>query len=179
MKKIKIKDIKKKDLDKFYKIKLSNNEFEVIKDFALEENEETIRYTQRFEIFREFVRAIAWVHYNEKERSKFIFDRKGENSPNVDLYDAIYNEIENRYPTEEIDDSYSESDEFNEDPIIDNKDKDNFIDKAKGFDPFFFIPDNAFGGFLILLFLTWLISFIFGGGDLEPGRPMFFGHDGG
>lgn len=179
MKKIKINDIKKKDLDKFYKIKLSNNEFEVIKDFALEENEETIRYTQRFEIFREYVRAIAWVHYNEKKRSKFIFDRKGENSPNVDLYDAIYDEIENRYPSDEVDNS-NESEEYKDDTIIDKEDKDTFIDKAKGFDPFFFIPDNAFGGFLILLFLTWLIfGVIFGGGDLEPGRPMFFGHDGG
>ncbi|MBD1161171.1 hypothetical protein IDH30_02640 [Pelagibacterales bacterium SAG-MED15] len=179
MKKIKIQDIKKKDLDKFYKIKLSNNEFEVIKDFALEENNEAIKYSQRFEIFREYIRAIAWVHYNEKERSKFIFDREGENSPNVDLYDAIYNEIENRYPSEETDDIYSESDEYNEDPIVDNEDKDTFIDKAKGFDPFFFIPDNAFGGFLILVFLTWLIFGVIFDIGTDLGQPRFFGHDGG
>ena len=51
--------------------------------------------------------------------------------------------------------------------------------KIKKFDPFFFIPNNAFGGFLVLLFLTWLIfGVIFDiGPDLGP--PKFFGHDGG
>ena len=29
---------------------------------------------------------------------------------------------------------------------------------------------------VVLIFLTWLI---FGGGDLSPGGPKFFGHDGG
>ena len=49
----------------------------------------------------------------------------------------------------------------------------------KSFDPFFFIPDNAFGGFLILVFLTWLIFGVIFDIGTDPGPPKFFGHDGG
>ena len=51
--------------------------------------------------------------------------------------------------------------------------------KNKSFDPFFFIPDNAFGGFLILLFLTWLIFGVIFDIGTDLGPPGFFGHDGG
>ena len=66
--------------------------------------------------------------------------------------------------------------EFEEKPVQ----KEN--SKSFSFDPFFilrFIPDNAFGGFLVLLFLTWLIFSVIL--DIGPGSgpPRFFGHDGG
>ena len=51
--------------------------------------------------------------------------------------------------------------------------------KKKSFDPFFFIPDNAFGGFLILVFLTWLIFGVIFDIGTDLGPPRFFGHDGG
>jgi len=66
--------------------------------------------------------------------------------------------------------------EFEEKPVQREK------SKTSSFDPFFilrFIPDNAFGGFLVLLFLTWLIFSVIL--DIGPGSgpPRFFGHDGG
>ena len=42
-------------------------------------------------------------------------------------------------------------------------------------------PDPDFIiGLVVFVFLTWLIfGVILGGGDLSPGAPSFFGHDGG
>ena len=76
----------------------------------------------------------------------------------------------------------SEWDEIYEKREEENKTKNMNIDKdkekKKGFNPFFFIPDNAFGGFLILLFFTWLIFGVIFDIGTDLGPPRFFG-DGG
>ena len=106
-------------------------------------------------------------HKISLEKWRNIKDEIYDKYPKIKIKDEL--ELEKRYGTEE-DEVYVDE---KKSPI---KEKSS---KSGGFDPFFFIPDNAFGGFLILLFLTWLIfSVIFDiGTDLGP--PRFFGHDGG
>lgn len=62
---------------------------------------------------------------------------------------------------------------------VEKKDKEKQLNSFKKFNPFFFIPNNAFGGLLILLFFTWLIFGVIFDIGTELGSPRFFGHDGG
>lgn len=148
------KTIKKKDLEKVFKIKLSNEEFNYIKKQGIEDSQVKINGTWRSSIMESY----KWEFY-----SKYIVPIKMEKER---LEELKYYAKKDREVEDNVEDN---------EPLIKEEPS-----KSRGFDPFFFIPDNAFGGFLILLFLTWLIfGVIFGGGDLDPGAPKFFGHDGG
>jgi hypothetical protein len=157
------KTIRKKDLEKVFKIKLSSEEFNYIKEQGVEDSQVKINGTWISSIMESY----KWEFY-----SKYITPLKKEKE-RKEKEEKERLEILKYYADNKIikDDNVDEEKK----PIIKEEPS-----KSRGFDPFFFIPDNAFGGFLIILFFTWLIfSVIFGGGDLEPGAPKFFGHDGG
>ena len=208
-KKIQIKNITKKELEKFYKIKLTKGEFVVIKSWAtrdcsagIDHIGDSVDYSSRYAPFRRYVRALSQFSDGTK-RSKFNFNKSYEkNIENIYIdesiiRDQIYGDIENNYPGEQTFDDIEKEwfavnrykkeikkkgNKYKKEEIEYKKEETEYKkpSSSSGFDPFFFIPDNAFGGFLILLFLTWLIfGVIFGGGDLDPGAPRFFGHDGG
>lgn len=199
-----LKKIKKNDLEKFYKIKLSKEEFEVIKSRSILRSNEFPGFydgwpgNSRYKPFRECIFAVA--HFSDgTERSKFNFNSPDEKyNYHSGLRSAIYADIENSYPNYRFDEQREIFDRIilkkenkinsknKKKEIIEFKDEEEIVRKKKSkpssFDPFFilrFIPDNAFGGFLVLLFLTWLIFSVIL--DIGPGSgpPRFFGHDGG
>ena len=198
-----LKKIKKTELEKFYKIKLSKEEFEVIKWRSIRGSNEFPEFydgwpgNSRYKPFRECIFAVA--HFDDgTERSKFNFNSPEEKyTYHNGLRSAIYADIENGYPSYRFDEQreiFDRSILKKENKIISKNTKEEIIEfkeeepvhkensKPSSFDPFFilrFIPDNAFGGFLVLLFLTWLIFSVIL--DIGPGSgpSRFFGHDGG
>ena len=198
-----LKKIKKIELENFYKIKLSKEEFEVIKGRSIIRSNEFPGFydgwpgSSRYEPFRECIFAVA--HFSDgTERSKFNFNRPDETyNYHSGLRSAIYADIENSYSSFSLAYEREKFDRISrkkEDKIKPNNKKEeiiNFNDKETeykkkpssfNFDPFFFlrfIPDNAFGGFLVLLFLTWLIFSVILDIGPESGPSRFFGHDGG
>ena len=144
-----------------------------------------IPYSIRFEPFYEYILAI---HYfgddgagpRGKWSKKINLDR---GRISAEKRQRIRKEVDRRYPKVKIKrEQYLEKKHGlkDEDSVDDEKPIKEKPRRWQDIDPFFFIPNNAFGGFLILLFLTWLIfGVIFGGGDLDPGAPRFFGDDGG
>ena len=185
------KNMTKKELEKFYKIKLSEAEFEVIKSMAIREYAESIDYNIRFAPFRDCIFAVSRFSDGTK-RSKFNFNRSNEKEYNYNtgLRGGIYGDIENNYPDFNIDDEQWKFDRSvlkKEIKKKGNKYKKEEIKEIEykkpwrwqDIDPFFFIPNNAFGGFLILLFLTWLIFGVIFDIGTDLGPPRFFGDDGG
>lgn len=189
------KNMTKKELEKFYKIKLTKGEFVVIKSMAIREYAEGIDYNP-FAPFREYIKALSQFSDGTK-RSKFDFNRA--NEKNIEnfyydhhyphLRDQIYGNIENNFPGEQSFDDIEKvwfavirykkeikkkGKKYKKEEIEYEKPS-----SSSGFDPFFFIPNNAFGGFLILLFLTWLIFGVIFDVGTDLGPPRFFGHDGG
>ena len=184
-----IKNTTKKELEKHFNIPISNKEFRVVKYLALDsgkalfdpykdDGEKIIPYSLRFEPFYEYILAI---HYfgddgasGRGKWSKKINLDQGRIS--LEKWKRIREEIDRRYPKVKLKkDRLKDEDSVDDEKPIKEKPR-----RWQDIDPFFFIPNNAFGGFLILLFLTWLIfGVIFGGGDLDPGAPKFFTHDGG
>jgi len=201
-----LRKIKKAQLDEFYKLELTKEEFEVIKFHVLREYPyPSITYGNRFEVFREWIRSIS-TFSDGTERSKFKYNKREEKLIKqkrlANLYTQddhkrgiIYGDIEKSgFPNPKtFKDVEMEWHYINDKKpikekkeIIEFKDEEEIVRKKKSkpssFDPFFilrFIPDNAFGGFLVLLFLTWLIFSVIL--DIGPGSgpPRFFGHDGG
>ena len=190
------KTIKKKELEKFYKIKLTKGEFVIIKGWALRDCSagidhigDRVDYSSRYAPFRLYVRALSQFSDGTK-RSKFNFNKTSELSSII--REQIYADIENNFPGERTFESIENEwkatarykKEIKEMKKKGKKYKKEEVEYEKpsrfsGFDPFFFIPDNAFGGFLILLFLTWLIFGVIFDIGTDLGPPRFFGHDGG
>ena len=183
-----IKNTTKKELEKHFNIPISNKEFRVVKYLALDsgtpffdpykdDGEKIVPYSLRFEPFYEYILAI---HYfgddgasGRGKWSKKINLDQGRIS--LEKWKRIREEIDRRYPKVKL-----KKDRLKDEVSVDEQKP--IKEKPwrwQDIDPFFFIPNNAFGGFLILLFLTWLIfGVIF---DIDPGSgpPRFFGHDGG
>jgi hypothetical protein len=185
-----IKNITKKELEKHFNTPISNKEFRVIKYLALldsdkaafdpykDDGKNIVPYDRRFEPFYDYILAIhyfggdgtgigKWSKKINKDRSRI--------QGCLEKMKRIREEIDRRYPKVKL-----KKDRLKDEVLTD--DQKPIKEKPwrwQDIDPFFFIPNNAFGGFLILLFLTWLIfGVIF---DIGPGSgpPRFFGHDGG
>ena len=178
----KTKDMLQKDLEKFFKVKLTNEEFEVIRDFAISDHDAVYGDDYRFHPYEIYICSIKqWGTKSGKIRKEAedpeffypspfkdksvdrIFNFTVENTRKV--YVSIQNEVDNRYQS---------LDKKRENIRKENKQS---LKEYKKSSPSSWLPDpDIFIGLVVLIFLTWLI---FGGGDLSPGGPKFFGHDGG
>ena len=183
-----IKNTTKKELEKHFNIPISNKEFRVVKYLALDSGtpffdpykdngEKIVPYSLRFEPFYEYILAI---HYfgddgasGRGKWSKKINLDQGRIS--LEKWKRIREEIDRRYPKVKL-----KKDRLKDEVSVDEQKP--IKEKPwrwQDIDPFFFIPNNAFGGFLILLFLTWLIFGVIFDVGTDLGPPRFFGHDGG
>ena len=183
-----IKNTTKKELEKHFNIPISNKEFRVVKYLALDsgtpffdpykdDGEKIVPYSLRFEPFYEYILAI---HYfgddgasGRGKWSKKINLDQGRIS--LEKWKRIREEIDRRYPKVKL-----KKDRLKDEVSVD--DEKPIKEKPwrwQDIDPFFFIPNNAFGGFLILLFLTWLIFGVIFDVGTDLGPPRFFGDDGG
>ena len=183
-----IKNTTKKELEKHFNIPISNKEFRVVKYLALDSGtpffdpykdngEKIVPYSLRFEPFYEYILAI---HYfgddgasGRGKWSKKINLDQGRIS--LEKWKRIREEIDRRYPKVKL-----KKDRLKDEVSVDEQKP--IKEKPwrwQDIDPFFFIPNNAFGGFLILLFLTWLIFGVIFDVGTDLGPPRFFGDDGG
>ena len=175
------KKMPKKDLEKFFKIELNNKEYNVIKDFADSDWKSSVE-SYRFEPFDKYIFAInQWgtkngkVRTNARDSSLFYkkhintlgaenFDLDKTEERSKELYNLIQKEIYYSYPN--VDNNIA----HNKSSLKETRKK----NSTSG------VPDpDLIWGFLILIFITLFFGLIFGGGDLSPGGPKFFGHDGG
>jgi len=189
----KTKKISQNDLEKYYKVKLTKEEFEVVKSFAFDDYEEVVGDDYKFYPFDQYVFSIKqWGTKSGKIRKKSRYQslqdllnslnshmsfglKKSDEVLNFtdqsmqDLYVKIQDEIDNRYP--KLEKKRETIREQNKQILKDYK-KEYSTSAAPN-------PDLIIG-LVVFVFLTWLIfGVIFGGGDLSPGGPKFFGHDGG
>ena len=170
----------KLDIEKFFKTKLSNEEFRIIRDLASSDSEHSIEQF-RFSPFDKYIYSLKrWGTKSGKIRNTpntnvfsafdylpFPWDENDEATKK--LYVLIQEEIDNRYPKLEI--KRESIREHNKQNLKKDKKSSSW---GGGPDPDLII------GLVVFVFLTWLIfGVIFGGGDLSPGGPKFFGHDGG
>ena len=187
----KTKRMSQKDLEKHYGVKLTNEEFNVIKKFACEDNDVMVGDSYRFHPYDQYLLSIKqWGTKSGKVRKKAkynwqhdLFDSVGAGSFRFETADTILTfsdrNLKNIYISiqEEIDNQYPKMEFKREDVRVYNKRilKENKSSSwGGGPDPDLII------GLVVLVFFTWLIfGVIFGGGDLSPGGPKFFGHDGG
>jgi hypothetical protein len=186
----KTKKMLHKDLEKHFNVKLTNEEYVVIKDFAFNDHEKIVGDENKFYPFDKYVLSIKqWGTKSGacRKRAKYfpddglfrsfgapsgfglettgrIFDFNFGNME--EIYISIQEEIDNRYP--KLEKKREAIREKNKQTLKENK------KSYSGPDPDLII------GLVVFVFLTWLIfGVIFGGSDLSPGGPKFFGHDGG
>ena len=189
----KTKKISQKDLEKYYKVKLTKEEFEVIKSFAFDDHEEVVGDDYKFYPFDQYVLPIKqWGTKSGKIRKKpkypmqqDLFDTFNppgsfgietadristfSNRNMQETYISIQEEIDNRYPKLE-----------KKRETIREQNKQTLKDYKKEYSTSAAPDPDLIIGLVVFVFLTWLIfGVIFGGGDLSPGGPKFFGHDGG
>ena len=195
-----LKNLSQKDLEKHYDVKLTEEEFKVIRDLAVEDIEIDISkvdpFLRAYPIypFDQYMLSVKqWGTKSGKTRKNPKYREHGGLKNSVGgrggqfgietparLYDFKNRSLQETYILiqEKIDDRYPKLEkkrktirEQNKKTLKENKK--NYSTSA-GFDPDIII------GFVVLIFLTWLIfGVILGGGDLSPGGPKFFGHDGG
>ena len=187
----KTKKMSQKDLEKHFGVKLTIEEFNVVKKFACEDNDVMVGDDYRFHPYDQYLLSIKqWGTKtgNVRKKPKYIwqhdlFDSVGggsfrfetastlltyRNANLKEIYISIQDEIDNQYPKLEI---KRETVRVHNKQIL--KENKNYSTSG-GPDPDFII------GLVVFVFLTWLIfGVILGGGDLSPGAPSFFGHDGG
>ena len=99
------KKIKKSELEKFYKIKLTKGEFVVLKGWAdrdcsagIDHIGDRVDYSSQYAPFRLYVRALSQFSDGTK-RSKFNFNKSSELDSIV--REQIYADIENNFPGEQ------------------------------------------------------------------------------
>ena len=195
-----LKNISQKDLEKHYDVKLTEEEFKVIRDLAVEDIEIDIGkvspFLRAYPIypFDQYMLSVKqWGTKSGKTRKNPKYREYGSLKSSVGgrggsfgietparLHDFKDRSLQETYVSiqEKIDDRYPKSEkkrkairEQNKQTLKENKKN---YSTSVGFDPEVII------GFVILIFLTWLIfGVILGGGDLSPGGPKFFGDDGG
>jgi len=195
-----LKNLSQKDLEKHYDVKLTEEEFKVIRDLAVEDIEIDISkvdpFLRAYPIypFDQYMLSVKqWGTKSGKTRKNPKYREYGGLKNSVGgrggqfgietparLYDFKNRSLQETYILiqEKIDDRYPKLEKKRKTIREQNKkilkeNKKNYSTSA-GFDPEVII------GFVILIFLTWLIfGVILGGGDLSPGGSKFFGHDGG
>ena len=187
----KTKKMSQKNLEKHFGVKLTNEEFYVIKKFAYEDHDVVVGDDYRFHPYEQYLLSIKqWGTKSGKarKRAKYnsqndLFDSIGGGSFLFETADAIVTfsdrnlkkiyisiqeEIDNHYPKMELKREAVRA--HNKQILKENKS----YSTSGGPDPDLII------GLVVFVFLTWLIfGVILGGGDLSPGGPSFFGHDGG
>ena len=195
-----LKNLSQKDLEKHYDVKLTEEEFKVIRDLAVEDIEIDISkvdpFLRAYPIypFDQYMLSVKqWGTKSGKTRKNPKYREYGGLKNSVGgrggqfgiettarLYDFKNRSLQETYILiqEKIDDRYPKLEkkrktirEQNKKTLKENKKS---YSTSAGFDPEVII------GFVVLIFLTWIIfGVILGGGDLSPGGPKFFGHDGG
>jgi len=179
----KTKNMPLKDLEKHFDVKLTNEEFKVIKDFAFSDNDAVVGDDYRFYPFDKYTYSIKqWgtkqgkLRKNPKYPDLFLtygkeninrlstFNRKN----TQEIYVSIQDEIDNRYS--HLEKKRETIRELNKQSLKENKKSYSY---GGGPDPDLII------GFVILIFLTWLIFGVIFDIGTDLGPPRFFGDDGG
>ena len=179
----KTKNETKVDVEKFFKIKLSKEEFRVVKDLAIADDESSLEQ-YRFSPFDKYIFAIKqWGTKSGKVRNNpkpnispgfdylpFPWDNSDDTTKS--LYVLIQDEIDNKYPKIESKREYiREHNKESLEQTLNKTKSENYSTSG--------LPDRdlMFGIIIVIFFIS--VAFIFAGGDLSPGGPKFFGHDGG
>ena len=195
----KTKKMSQKDLEKHYDVKLTDEEFNVIRDLAVEDIESDVTtvspllsehpiypFDQYMLSIKQWGTKTGKIRKNPKYKwnhdlissvggrgGSFGIETPARLHSFKDLnlqmtYILIQEKIDDKYP--KLEKKRKTIREQNKQTLKENKS----YSTSGGPDPDLII------GLVVFVFLTWLIfGVILGGGDLSPGGPSFFGHDGG